>query len=83
MQEKQFLSPADVARQLAVSPSTVLRMIHSGELPAIVVSERIYRIPAASFEMYTAGTLRTARAGYRRGPTIGAPSALIPAIARN
>ena len=60
MQKKQFLSPADVARELAISSTTVLRMIHSGELPAILVSDLIYRIPAASFEMYKAGTLRAA-----------------------
>ena len=59
MQNKQFLSPSDVARELSISSSTVLRMIHSGALPAIAVSERIYRIPTASFEMYKAGTLRT------------------------
>ena len=59
MHNRQFLAPSDVARELSISPSTVLRMIHAGELPAIVVSERIYRIPAASFEMYKAGTLRT------------------------
>lgn len=50
--------PADVAQELAISSTTVLRMIHSGELPAIHVSDRIYRIPSASFEIYKAGTLR-------------------------
>lgn len=60
MQQKQFLSPAEIADELDISSTTVLRMIHSGELPAILVSERIYRIPVASFEMYKAGTLRIA-----------------------
>ena len=60
MQKKQFISPADVAQELDVSTATVLRMIHAGALPAIRVSERIYRIPSASFEMYKAGTLRAA-----------------------
>ena len=60
MQEKQFLTPGDVARELAISSSTVLRLIHAGQLPAITVSQRIYRIPAASFEMYKAGALRAA-----------------------
>lgn len=60
MHKKQFLSPADVARELDISTATVLRMIHAGSLPAIRVSERIYRIPSASFDMYKAGTLRTA-----------------------
>lgn len=75
MQTKQFLSPADVARELAISSTTVLRMIHSGELPAILVSDRIYRIPAASFEMYKAGTLRAAAlapvGGVKRRPRLG------------
>lgn len=60
MQQKPFLAPAEIARQLGISSTTVLRMIHSGELPAIRVSQRIYRIPAASFEMYKAGTLQIA-----------------------
>lgn len=59
MQKKQFLTPADVAAELNISSATVIRMIHRGEIPAIHISERIYRIPAASFEMYKAGTLRT------------------------
>jgi len=54
---KLFMSPAEVAAELRVSTSTVLRLIHAGKLPAIAVSERIYRIPAASFEMFKAGTL--------------------------
>jgi excisionase family DNA binding protein len=60
MQKKPFLSVADVAQVLDISSTTVLRMIHSGELPAILVSARIYRIPSAGFEMYKAGTLRAA-----------------------
>ena len=58
MQAKRFLSPRDVAQELGISSATVLRLIHAGSLPAILVSERIYRIPSASFEMYKAGTLR-------------------------
>jgi excisionase family DNA binding protein len=57
VQVKQFYSPAEIARELGVSPSTVLRLVHAGRLPALRVSERIYRIPAASFERYKAGTL--------------------------
>jgi excisionase family DNA binding protein len=60
MQGKLFLSPADVASELSVSSATVLRMIHSGQLPAIRVSERIYRIPRASFELFKSGELKTA-----------------------
>jgi len=75
MQTKQFLSPADVAQELDISSTTVLRMIHSGELPAILVSDRIYRIPGASFAMYKAGTLRAAAlapvGGVKRRPRLG------------
>lgn len=60
MQDKPFLAPADVADALDVSTSTVLRKIHAGEIPAIAVSERIYRIPAAGFERYVTGRLRVA-----------------------
>lgn len=80
MQKKQFVTPADVAAELDVSSATVLRMIHRGELPAIHVSERIYRIPAASFEMYKAGTLRTVTPApvrtVKRQPGIGEGEAL-------
>ena len=55
--QKLFLTPAEVAHELAVSTSTVLRLIHAGELPAIAVSQRIYRIPVASFELFKAGAL--------------------------
>ncbi len=75
MHRKQFLSPADIARELGISSTTVLRMIHSGELPAIVVSERIYRIPIKSFDMYKAGTLRATEAaplgGVKPRPRLG------------
>ena len=61
MQEKPFLTPADIALELDISTSTVLRKIHAGEIPAIVVSDRICRIPAASFELYKAGRLTSAQ----------------------
>jgi excisionase family DNA binding protein len=59
VQDKQFLSPNDIASELSVSASTVLRLIHEQRLPAIRVSERIYRIPAAAFERYKAGALES------------------------
>jgi excisionase family DNA binding protein len=61
VQSKRFLSPGEVAEELSVSPSTVLRLIHDQRLPAIHVSDRIYRIPAVSFEKYKNGTLETPR----------------------
>lgn len=57
MQDKQFYSPAEVARELGISSTTVLRLVHDGRLPALRISERIYRIPAATFERYKTGTL--------------------------
>jgi excisionase family DNA binding protein len=57
VQDKQFYSPAEVAHELGISSTTVLRLVHDGRLPALRVSERIYRIPAASFERYKAGTV--------------------------
>jgi len=59
VQDKQFLSPNDIASELLVSASTVLRLIHEQRLPAIRVSERIYRIPVAAFEKYKAGALES------------------------
>ena len=59
MQDKQFLSPNDIASELSVSASTVLRLIHEQRLPAIRVSERIYRIPVAAFERYKAGAFES------------------------
>ena len=70
---KLFLSPAEVARELRVSTSTVLRLIHADRLPAIYVSERIYRIPVASFEMFKAGTLRKPGGLAPVGPTTDVP----------
>jgi excisionase family DNA binding protein len=80
VQRKQFLTPGDVAAESGIRPRTVIRMIHMGELPAIGVSERTYRIPTASFEMYKAGTLRTMtpaqlRSG-KRQPRLGKREAL-------
>ena len=86
MQSKPFLTPADIARELDISTSTVMRKIHAGEIPAIVVSERIYRIPAASFELFKSGRLRTAEpapiGAARPRPRIAAGEAgLAPAAA--
>ncbi len=90
MQQRPFLSPIEVATELGVSTSTVLRLIHAGRLPAIAVSERIYRIPAASFELFVAGALHTPEPAplgeLRPRPAIGAgepaPAALRGTYAR-
>jgi len=81
VQDKQFLSPDDIASELSVSASTVLRLIHEQRLPAIRVSERIYRISAAAFEKYKAGVLESpsparVASGTKRRPRIGAGESL-------
>ena len=84
MQMKQFLSPAEIAQELGISSTTVLRLIHAGELPAIRVSARIYRIPVASFEMYKAGSLRRPEpapmGGIQPRPRLGANEGLPEAL---
>lgn len=47
----EYLTPADVARRLAVSKMTVFRLIQTGELPAIRAG-RQYRIPTAAYESF-------------------------------
>jgi len=50
--DKRFYTPAEVAELLEISSATVLRLIHDGKLPAVRVSDRIYRIPIPAFERY-------------------------------
>jgi excisionase family DNA binding protein len=42
---KSFYSPAEVAELASISKSTVLKYIHAGELAAVRLSARTYRIP--------------------------------------
>lgn len=53
--DKRYLTPSEVASELRVSTDTVLRLIDRGELPAIRVSERIYRIPVPALERFKLG----------------------------
>ncbi len=62
----RYLTPAEAATQLRVSTDTVLRLIASGELPALRVSSRIIRIPAPAFAVFQAGRQPTRRAVVRR-----------------
>ena len=41
----RFLTPAEAAEQLRVSPDTIHRLISTGALAAIRVSPRVVRIP--------------------------------------
>ena len=49
---RRFYTPQEVARLLGVSATTVMTRIHDGALPAVRVSDRIYRIPVAAFERF-------------------------------
>ena len=86
MQDKQFYSPAEVARELGISSTTVLRLVHDGRLPALRISDRIYRIPTVSFERYKAGTLEkpfgAALGPVRARPRFGADERL-PEVTAN
>ena len=55
---KRFLTPKEVADELSVSPDTVLRLIGRGELLAVKISDRLYRIPVPAFERYLAGPVQ-------------------------
>ena len=55
MEERRYFTVAEAATRLAVSHDTVLRLIHAGTLPAIRVSERLYRIPRPALERYETG----------------------------
>lgn len=59
--DKRYLTPSEVASELRVSADTVLRLIDRGDLPAIRVSERIYRIPAPAFARYERGAVSRRR----------------------
>jgi excisionase family DNA binding protein len=62
----RFLTPAEAAEQLRVSPDTIHRLISSGELAAIRVSQRVVRIPAPAFEAFQAGRKPSRRRVVRR-----------------
>jgi excisionase family DNA binding protein len=48
----RFYSPQEVANLLGVSATTVMARIHDGALPAVRVSDRVYRVPVAAFERF-------------------------------
>ena len=49
---RRFYSPQEIADLLGVSPTTVMTRIHDGALPAVRVSDRVYRVPVAAFERF-------------------------------
>lgn len=52
--EKDFLTCKEVATLLRISHQQVLNLVHAGKLPAVKVSERIYRVRREDFEAYIA-----------------------------
>jgi excisionase family DNA binding protein len=68
--DARYLTPSEAATELRVSTDTVLRLISSGELPALRVSPRIIRIPVPAFVAFQAGRRPTRRAVVlRKRPT--------------
>jgi excisionase family DNA binding protein len=64
---KRFYTPQEVASLLGVSPTTVMSRIHEGALPAVRVSERIYRIPVPAFERFVStGSVPSIEVEFRR-----------------
>lgn len=63
--QKRYMTTSEVADTLRVSTDTVLRLIERGELAALRVSERIYRIPVPAFERYERGLVARRRVVHR------------------
>jgi excisionase family DNA binding protein len=51
----RYFTIKEAAERLAISHDTVSRLIERGELPAIRISERLYRIPTPALERYESG----------------------------
>jgi excisionase family DNA binding protein len=60
-EKKAYYAPAEIARILAVHPSTVLDWIHRGRLFAHRLSPRVFRIPLGSFMQFLGAAPRAAR----------------------
>lgn len=58
---KAFYTPADVAKILSVSDQTVLTRIHEGDLFAVRVSPRVYRIPLGALLQFLGARPRIRR----------------------
>lgn len=55
-----FLSVADVASVLYVSKMTVYRMIENGDLPALKINNRTFRVNQEDLHAYIAANMTTA-----------------------
>jgi excisionase family DNA binding protein len=49
-----YVTVREVAEELRISSQTVYRLIDSGELPALRLGHRTYRIPAEDYAAYKA-----------------------------
>jgi len=63
---ERYYTIKEAAERLRVSHDTISRLITSGELPAIRVSQRLYRIPAPALERYESGVTVAQRRVVRR-----------------
>ena len=53
--DRLYYTPKEVAEALRISDDAVLDLIHRGDMPALRVSARIIRIPAAGFDAWREG----------------------------
>lgn len=68
----RFLQLAEVAEELAVSPSQVYHMVRSGELPAIKIGGRgQWRVERAKLEAYIGQKYQETAAWVRDNPLSG------------
>lgn len=85
MAERRWFSIKEVADRFNVSHDTVARMVDRDELPAIRVSARLVRIPAAAVYRLERGAPATRRAVVRRrvaqGVKLGASESIATAAA--
>jgi excisionase family DNA binding protein len=68
---ERYCTIKEAAERLRVSHDTISRLISSGELPAIRVSQRLYRIPTPALERYESGRPVAQRGVVRRRATRG------------
>jgi excisionase family DNA binding protein len=53
--DRLYYTPKEVAEILRISDDAVLDLIHRDEIPALRVSARIIRVPAAGFDAWREG----------------------------
>jgi excisionase family DNA binding protein len=63
---ERYYTIKEAAERLRVSHDTISRLISSGDLPAIRVSQRLYRIPTPALERYESGVPVARRRVVRR-----------------